>query len=70
MLTEEFKIQFYKAAYGEFNDNTTRNKLEHTFTNIICNRELNPHDVIDNNCIRFSVDGIVYEFGEQGFEEL
>lgn len=70
ILTEEFKTQFYKASYCEFNDNITRTKLQNMFTNIICNEELNPWDVVDNNSIRFSLDGIVYEFSEKGFEEL
>ena len=70
MLTEEFKIRFHEAAYGEINDNITRLNLAYTFTNIICNGELNPSDVINNNCLRFSLDGIVYEFSERGFEEL
>ena len=70
MLTEEFRIQFHEAAYGEYNDSITRTKLRYMFTNIICSEELNPPNVIDNNCLRFSLDGFVYEFSERGFEEL
>lgn len=68
MLTKEFRKQFVDTAYGEFNDKTTRTKLQNMFTNIVCNEELNLPTVVNSSCIRFSLDNIVYEFSERGFD--
>ena len=53
-----------KDFVGAINDSITQQKLEARFPGFTCNKRLNPPDVVERNCIRFTnSNNELYEFG-------
>jgi hypothetical protein len=61
-------LMLESVALYQLNDNYTRQKLERSIPDCVCNEDLNPWDVIDRNAIRFLIEDTLYEYDADGLK--
>lgn len=62
----KIKDKLDDIAYFATNDSETREKVEKLIKGVICNEEVNTPDIIDRNCLRLKINGVMYEYRSFG----